>query len=47
MLQTGSMSVQDYYAGHGLPGIKKKHRKKDDSPGDKVCLTNGPGMVIY
>lgn len=46
------MSVQDYYAGHGLPGIKHTHThtphtKKDDTAGDKVGLTNDPGMILY
>ena len=41
------MSVQDYYTGHDLPGIRKPLQKeRDDIAGDKVCLTNSPGMAI-
>ena len=41
------MSVQDYYTRPGLPGIQKPHQteKKDDITGDKVYLTNSPGIA--
>lgn len=40
------MSVQDHYTGHGLPGIPKPYQtEKDDITGDKVHLTNSPGMA--
>lgn len=40
------MSVQDYYTRPGLPGIQKPHQtEKDDIIGDKVCLTNSPGIT--
>ena len=40
------MSVQDYYTRPGLPGIQKPHQTvKDDIIGDKVCLTNIPGIA--